>query len=376
MDFADKPYDGFVRRHIRFISVARRAADVHLLLLGAVSEGSQLHGTLRDLPRHVIEMPDRPTGRSRQHLPWRPDPGWTRLVTQHLDGIDASAAITLGPWLDEEYAPLFESRPTIHVFEEDVTRMSDIASQRIRARAARRVSRLLRSRVIPTPGHVVVIAPTEVEHAKRRYGSRVRYTCIPQTLEPTWPSFADRSSGDELLCAGVLSEPRNAEPLAEIVRELGVRRRPPEMVVRLVSGTGLHPALQEVARYPWVRTDTAVESLAGLYRRARIAVVPAERATGVKATILQAWSCGCPVAAMSGSADTVGLRNRAALLSAPSPAELVTRLLGAWNDPAALDRLSRNGHVALARDFNDDVAMDAWRDLVTELVDGGAAAGS
>ena len=160
----------------------------------------------------------------------------------------------------------------------------------------------------------------------------------------------------------MLSEVRNAEPLAELIEHLSGRSRPPEMTLRLMSGAGLHSVLDAASRLPWITVDIGVESLVPYYRRARMAVVPAARATGVKATILQAWSCACPVAALTSSARTVGNSNSRAILSAPTPSELADQIVGAWNDDERLDQLVDLGRAAMANDFNDDAAQLTWKD--------------
>ena len=100
------------------------------------------------------------------------------------------------------------------------------------------------------------------------------------------------------------------------------------------------------------------------YRCSRLALVPAGRATGFKATILQAWLCGTPVVASTASAATVEQRNLAALAVADSPEHMARLVLGLWDDSASLDRLARNGKAAAEIDHDDASVLGTWRQLV------------
>ena len=155
-DFADRPYNGFVRRHARSIRWASDVATVELLALGTAG-ADDVHPDLRDFPRQVVDLPVRPTGRATKFLPWRPATAWSAAVVQKVGPVDQTVAVTLGPWLDEEYAPVFELLPTVHVFEEDVSRMRELGSQSLQARVARRISRFARQKLIAKPTSVVTV---------------------------------------------------------------------------------------------------------------------------------------------------------------------------------------------------------------------------
>jgi glycosyltransferase involved in cell wall biosynthesis len=275
--------------------------------------------------------------------------------------------VTLGPWLDEELTPLFGTWPSIHVFDEDLSRMPEIAPQSRQARLLRAAELAVRRRRLPVPRSVVVIAPHEVAHARTRFGKAPRVVVVPQTLPAAqWPLHGDRSSGNSVFCVGNLAEPRNADALADVLVELQHQpNRPAELSLVLVSGTGFSPRLVAVSEaQPWVRLVDRADDLVPFYRSARLALVPAGRATGFKATILQAWLCGTPVVVSAASAATVAPEQAAAVVEAASPRELAATILELWRDDAELDRLAGAGRVA-ARDGHDDArTLAEWCDLV------------
>lgn len=370
-DFSDRPYDGFSKRHARFILELNTSLDVHLLVVRQESDPADLpNPTLASIPLLEVHMPARRHSRSRVLLGWSPEPGFSEQVATHLALIDPDAVVTLGPWLDEEYAAAFERYPTVHVFEEDLTQMRELFSQSLQGRALRRVGHIVRRLRVPIPNSVVVISQAELHRARRRYGSKPTYTVVPQTLDETWTPSDVRSQGNDLLCLGVLSELRNAEALMPFIRTLAARELPSELQLRLVSATGLHPLLADALLLPWIHHDSTVEEPVRAYRNARMALVPAARATGVKATILQAWSSGCPVAALEGSAKTVGARHQSAMLVGETPERLVDLVLGAWSKPDLLDDLVRGGREAMSSDFDDALALRSWRRLVAAIAYG------
>lgn len=362
-DFADRPFDGFVKRHHRLVDVASQVSDVHLLGLRGNQDSSKPAPSTATLPWHELALPARRHTRMNTLAGWHPDEEFATRLQGLAADIEPDVVVTLGPWLDEEYEPLFRCAPVIHLFEEDVTQMAELASQRWRARVLRAAGASARRLRSAHPAYVVVISEHEVGRARRRYGRKPVYHVLPLTLHPSWPVSDTRSNGQYLICVGVLSEQRNAEPLAPVLEELQHLRRPEGFHIRLVSQR-LHDVLLPALGYAWVVHDDAVTSPVELYRTAHMALVPAARATGVKETILQAWSSGCPVVAHSGSARTVALAFADAMIVAGRPHDLAAAIIDEWNDGPRLDHLFARGREAMLTTYDDNSAMIVWRRLL------------
>lgn len=370
-DFEHRPFDGFTLRHGRLIRAAQEAgATVSLIALTHPGIDCGWRPEFHDVPRTTHTTPERSRSRLIALRAWQPDDEWARSLLRLARAQKPDAVVTLGPWLDEEYSPLYEHLHVVHVAEEDLTVMREIASQRRRARALRRVARLSRRLRVPSPAAVVVIGEGERERASQRWRSPV--VVLPQTLAEDWPrGKLPRSEGTAVLCVGVLAEERNAEGLDGLVRELTKRELPKDFVLRLVSASGLHPAVTWITDLPWVevRRDE-LSSPVELYRSARMALVPALRATGVKATVLQAWACSCPVVTYRGSAETIHPRHRAALLARDNASELADAVLEAWSRPDLLDALVAAGRRAMSTDHDDQLMLRRWRSVLRQVAAG------
>lgn len=368
-DLSAARYDGFVLRHRLMLEVLDQ---VHELIVQPLDTDERWEGFHPELPGRRLPTIAVPPARAdkRQRLSkllrpvGRPLP-WEIALERAAMESAATVALTLGPWLDEEYAVVYRNIPTVHVFEEDVTRMVEIAPQTCRARMFRRLERLARRRRVSRPAHVIVIAEAERGPASRQFGRRTGLTVIPQTLVPsTWPPAQTPSHGEYLFCVGALNQTRQSEGLVAFLEAL----RTTEAVhipILLLSGGGLHPDLaQLVTEMPQVSVARPEDDVYELYRRARMALVPSQRATGMKATILQAWTTGCPVAAYSASAKTVGHLD--ALIAADGASRLVKSVLEVWVDKTRLEDLAHRGMRA-ATHFDHARWFDIFRTLVEDV---------
>jgi glycosyltransferase involved in cell wall biosynthesis len=372
-DFAVRPFDGLALRHQRLIQSLQGGARCVGI---AVSDGTG--GRIRNdlgLEELVeIECPERPsltrTERVRRLAllqPRRFMSGWESRLIDLVVSLDPDSFVTFGPWIDEELAPVFSRFPCIHLFEEELLRMPDLAPQSLQARLLRRGELMARCHRLAVPHTVIVIAEAEIPYARRRFGSSPRYVTLPQTLpEQEWPLWSTRSHGNAVLSIGNMMEGRNAEMLANVMRVLGDRQdRPSDLQLVVISGAGFQRALEHVAAsHSWVRLIPGVESPAEHYRHSRLALVPAGRATGFKATILQAWLCGTPVIASLAAAQTLERRSRSAVAIGESPEEMANQITTLWTDDAALERLAAAGRLAVEHDHRDGEAMLRWRELV------------
>ena len=381
-DFSQRPYDGLVLRHQRLMRALTPEASVLGLALTAGDE--ELASVPRGLESLVrIELPASPGGRRIGRLarvavgkPRTPQADWAAGLRSAARDLRPDAVVTLGPWLDEELSPVFSEWRCVHVFDEELSRMPEVAPQSRRARLLRAAELAVRRHRLPLPRTVVVIAEPEIGFARRRFGARTHVVVLPQTLSATeWKPYPDRSDGPRVLSVGNFAEPRNAEALAEVVTLLGKTvDRPAELRLVVVSGSGFHPALAAAsAPEDWVSLVEGADDAIEYYRGSRIALVAAGRATGFKATILQAWLCGTPVVASTASARTVEVRNREAIAAAATPAGIIEALLSLWGDDAELERLAAAGRRAAQDDHDDDRAMAAWLELVLSSASQGSA---
>jgi len=373
-DLSDAQFDGFVIRHRAAIERLATGHELNFLLLRPTTDRTEVStqyasqvvadvalppaaGTraqrARQVTRDVIQRSERP---------------WEVALARAAQAVRPDAVVTLGPWLNYEYRALFARFATLHLYEEDLSRMIDLAPQSRRAQLFRRVEMLARRSRAAQPKVVVVIGEAEVKPARGHFpGSDVQF--IPYTLpSQEWPLADSTSSGDNLLVVGALTNARHAEGLGDVLYELSERHRP-DIKVQLVSGGGLHDDLEPHRRHPWVEHLSSVEDVRPLYRHARLALVPAKRATGIKTTILQAWATGCPVIAFTGSAATVGSRFSGALRSANDPHGVVDHIIALWDDQVGRDDLAREGLRIMSHHFDDQMHMARLTSLVDGLAD-------
>lgn len=283
----------------------------------------------------------------------RPSPQtWQQQAEDIIRAWDPDVLVTVGPWWHEEFRPLFGVRPTVHLWEEDLSRMAELAPQSRRARALRRVETFAASRAVPQPAAVVVISEREAAGATRRF-PRADIVHLPFTLAADeWPTSPSVSEGDHVAVLSVLSEARNAEGLAAVLARL-VEAGRQDVPFRLYSDRGLHPVLQPFLRLPWIQyVDPAPDPLE-IYRGARVAFVPARRVTGLKTTILQGWSCGCPVVSYASAAETVGPTFHDAVASGEDDERVAARLVQVWDDAGTRRELVVRGRRALRDGFDD-----------------------
>ena len=124
--------------------------------------------------------------------------------------------------------------------------------------------------------------------------------------------------------------------------------------MRLVSGVGVHREVEPYLDLPWVELAEPVDDLRAEYRRARVALAPASRATGFKTTVLQAWTAGCPVVCSVAVAATIGSSGRDAVLVGDSPDSLVRAMHELWSDQPRRASLAKAGIRLAAEEFADE----------------------
>jgi hypothetical protein len=264
--------------------------------------------------------------------------------------------VTVGPWLGAEYRALFARFPTMHLFEEDVSRMAEIASQSRRGRLFRAIETSLYGRANAQPELVVTIGRHEFDVAARRY-PQAEHLYLPLTLpRDAWPVFTTPSEGESVLVVGKFAQARNSEGLTAVLDEMARRSDAPGIRVRIVSDSGLHPSLQPFIDAPWIEHVRPAGSLPKRYREAWAALVPALRVIGQKTTILQAWTCACPVVCSDASAAS--MERPDAVLAGRNASQIVDHLVSLAHSPDTRERLVRAGLTALSTTFNPDTETE------------------
>ncbi len=369
-DLSDAPFDGFVQRHRRMVAMLALDFRVTVLLLATEADAPSSSTIPGVLTCESIVLPTRRSDRwaviadaTRNALGI--DGDGDRMLGDCLRRIAPDLVLGLGPWLGVEFRSAFRACPTIYLFEEDLTQMSEIASQSRQGKLFRALATWINARSRAQPDVVVSISRAEQRRARRRY-PRSRHLWLPFTLPvEEWPPASSPSTGSRVLVAGNFSEPRNSEGLVAVLDELASRRCGDDVRIRIASDAGLHPSILPFLEGPSVDYAHPAGVLQDRYREAWAALVPALRVTGQKSTILQAWSCGCPVVCSAAAAATVDVPE--AVASGIDAAGMVDQLLALRDAPDRRDRLVRAGFEALEGDFDPARQDDVLRETALTL---------
>ena len=361
-DLSDAPFDAFVERHHRFVDLLTEHFTVSLL--GLRPPGDTSHFAKRWSGLSSLEVTIGGARQSRRHRAIDALAvgrngtlaDWEVELASVAASLEPDAVVTLGPWLHREYRALHALRPSVHLFEEDLTRMHELAPQSPQARALRTLQVRLEARSRRQPAAVGYISRREEAAARQRY-PRAKAVYLPYTLDPVmWPLAGSPSQGTGAVAVGNMSEFRNAEGLAQLMALVAGKPEHPLWGTRVVSDKGLHPSLQ-----PFVSTGQLMHAFgqdpATSYRQAAIAIVPALRATGLKTTVLQAWTTGCPVVGFTACAESVRA-DATSMRFADTAPELLDHIEQLFNQPADRDALAYGGF-AMLRDHYDDARNQA-----------------
>lgn len=379
-DLSESPFDGFVIRHLDIVEALAARYPVTLLLIRRPGENHHVSARLANLPRAEVEATWRVTARRsriahavRSSLNVDSSPV-TAAFHRVVEQIGADVAVTIGPWLNHEFRPVFKRLPSLHLLEEDLSRMSEIAPQSPQARVFRSVERGLHRRNRDQPVLVGVIADPELRLGKRLY-PKSRVLVVPYSL-PTadWPLADQRSIGQRVIVTGVLVQERNAEGLAAVLSEIQRADLFHKIRFDLVTNAGIHESVRAFIDGHNVRHVTPESSLYQHYRSARVALIPATRVTGLKTTVLQAWAAGCPVVCYPQSRATLGPGAGSAVLVGRDAGEVVERLIAVIDDDDTAESLVASGRVLMETRFRPGAQIDAVSGLLVELATHGRQA--
>ncbi len=357
-ELSGAPFDGFALRQRALLELLCRHHEVHLLILDRDGEPHVELDPLGVASCQRIAVPRLPDSRLDRLLATRaalrepPLADWERRLDAHAERIDPEVVVTLGPWLGREFRSLHRAGPAIHFLEEDLQQMAELAPQSPQARLLRTVTGAALARRRWQPRLTVAIGPAEQANAAR-FARRGRAEVLPLTLDVAeWPLADDASPGEGVVVVGVLREARNAEGLAAVLEEVERRSLTERVRIRLVTGAGIHPMLERFVALDWVDTGPERGTVYDEYRRAAVALIPSFRSTGVKTTILQAWSAGCPVVCSPASATGVAVADGDGLLVGDDVPAIVDRLVALLDDPPLRAAVARRGSELVASRFD------------------------
>jgi glycosyltransferase involved in cell wall biosynthesis len=357
-DLSDAPFDAFVERHGRMIELLCDHFTVSLLGLRQGADRASIASRWARLAYSEVTISDTCYSRAqRVASAWRV--GRDRDIDTEHDAINAAARlhepdviVTVGPWLSRAYRPLHAMGPSVHLFEEDLSQMIELAPQSRQARALRRLEVFLASKSRRQPGTVCYISRGEELAARRRY-PRARAVYLPYTLdEHQWPTALAPVAGDGAIVVGNLSELRNAEGLADLCSLVADRPEHPLWGTRVLSDGGLHPCLEPFVATGMLAQTDGRDPAAG-YRSAALAIVPAQRVSGLKTTVLQAWAMGCPVVGYTATANSVGA-DQSCMRFGKTAVELLDHLDQLFASPTERDALAMRGFARLRKCYDDD----------------------
>lgn len=325
-DVRDNRFDGFTLRHRSILQALARRSRV---VVAVVDDDSP--SDLQELPTgvelvHVSRI--RPAHGRRERLGRSFAAAQGRLGcadqawSEWIESSGCDVALTIGPWIQSDHRPVWRRLPSVHLFEEELMRVADLASQSLQARAFRRLEWAIESLGSAQPALVVAISQPELRNAARRF-PRVDRVCVPFGLDDDeWPLATSTSSGTEVLVVGNFAESRNAIGLADVLS--AVHRSASTLTFRVVSGPGIHESLRSYVEAGTLTVEHAPSSMNDVYRRSWASLAPARVVTGQKTTILQAWACGVPVVASVEASATVSADD--ALLVGHDAVEMVIQL--------------------------------------------------
>jgi glycosyltransferase involved in cell wall biosynthesis len=382
-DISDACHDAFVERHTALVSNLTSRFDVDLVALRQPSDTDAVSNRFSDLKYSEVQLGSPPSSRGARisvalrrtvDKSWKP---WEHELERVVASANADAAVTIGPWLDDEYRVLNALLPTVHLFEEDLTQMHELAPQSRQAMALRAFERRAKSRSAAPPSVVVAISAPELERARMLF-RRSRHFLLPFFLvDETWvPQRGPNGGGSYVLVVGNMSEARNSEGLVETLGHLRSQRDTDPIPVRIVSDAGIHKGLDPLMGEPWVQRAPRGADLRDEYIGARLVLVPAKRVTGFKTTVLQGWAMERAVVCFPASADSLGHAGRGAVHVGRDASEVAAGVVRLWSSTAERDALAHAGRRRVVQYFRREVHERRFLELVDDLVSGAPSSNS
>lgn len=242
--------------------------------------------------------------------------------------------------------------PIVWIFEEaldrdllavplDGSRLRQVLEVVERLRTRRLYRRLGRRAVL-----IIAISKEEAAHLVELGIDRSRVMVLPHGVDPVEfaPMLPDEGApkGDAEVDVAVFGDfrfSRNLAPTIEAIlwsveHQAGLRW----MIVGEIEAEAAARL-----RAKGALVTGAVEDVRPFYRQCRVVLVPADAGTGVKTTLLQAWSMERPVVASMHATRGVPARAGVNLVIGRSTEELVAACLCVVGDPGFASKLAREG---------------------------------
>lgn len=214
---------------------------------------------------------------------------------------------------------------------------------------------------------VIAISENEKRYFER-YIDGSQIAVVPHGIDCEYFCPSDDGSADfDIIACGVLSQPRNYQPIAALLSAVALRTVEHASKPRWVLvGKDPHPSLREFETDD-ITIAANVEDVRPYYRRSRIAVVPAFGGGGVKTTVLQAWAMQRAVIATRHSVAGLPAHHMRNVLVADTVAELADHVLRLLNDRPLRERLAVAGRQTVERERNIKGCAKRFGDAVLKF---------
>lgn len=268
-----------------------------------------------------------------------------------LASMDGSVTVIFSPWL--AHLARYAKRDRLILFlEERYDRVwTELATSHgsrlrrfiIRWREERRFRNVFR-RALERAGLVIAISAAEQSDFDILGGS-AEIAVVPHGIDVEKLAPMDIAPEYDLITYGYTSLVNNSTFLAEVIEEVG--RRSERELRWALAGPQLPPALVSL---PGVQALGHVTDIRDAVSRARLVVAPTRVASGVKTTVLEAWSLGRPVIGTTLAFRGLTLPSNQDAFVAETASELGTLILRALTDPELCTALGKAGRsVAVQR---------------------------
>lgn len=287
-----------------------------------------------------------------------------------LGSVDASVTVIFSPWLAHlaHYARrdrlvLFLEERYDRVWVELATRDGSwLRRLFVRWREERRFQHLF-TRAFERARLVIAISAAE-QNDFERFDGISEIAVVPHGIDVESLAPLDIAQEYDLITYGYTSLVNNSEFLREVIQEVG---RQSEREVRwALAGPQLPPDLLNL---PGVQALGHVTDIREAVSRAQLVVAPTAVASGVKTTVLEAWSLGRTVIGTTLAFRGLTLPWNKDVLVADTAPELATLILKALADPDLCSALGQAGRALVVQHHDIRVIAKQSACLISERFD-------
>jgi len=203
--------------------------------------------------------------------------------------------------------------------------------------------------------HTVVSQRDREKLLRRRPGANI--ALVPNGVDVAYYSAdACVARPGEILFVGSMDYHANVEAVTWFVSKVwpALRAAIPGLVFRIV-GRDPTAEVRALAASDVMVTGT-VADIRPYYGRAAATVVPLRVGGGTRLKILESMAAGVPVVSTRLGAEGIDVRDGSNIILADTPAELAAGLRRVVTEPALYERLKREGHELVVRQYDWSVA--------------------